>query len=798
LTTESVDRKLNNLLRDERVESCLNTSRFEGILSESDEIRCLALLQEQDGVDKNMQTVNLNDFRAIGVAIGQSVIDRYRGDGAAEESDYEAATVGRAYTPSNKAECDPQNRGVGGSLDNPNLWQRLKLGTYIDKNGNFIDGYPPFTTPHWTWVKPFALKRPRDFDAKPMFFDPGSPAAWGPDGASPTHQQFVDNITVVAILGAQLNQGDDVVWNTSPGALGNYDDSKPLTVENGGLRTPRGHRVNPHTGAPYAPNLVLRGDYARVTATFWAEGPMGSETPGAHWFRMLNWVQSQKSLQRRIGGKGFELNRLEYEVKAYLSIGAVTHDVAIAAWATKLFYNTVRPITAIRFLSELGQSSDPRLPRYHKGGIRLYPGVVELATEDARRKSDGLAQMARSSFCTSPQVFNASGAAKNCENEVSIFSWRPLFEMRWFPGDYWYPYMRPSFVTPTFPSYVSGHSAFARAAAEILERLTGDAFVPGGLMNIFIEEKWTGVSFGESTPSEDVVLQYATYSDAADACGLSRIWGSVHSPMDDVGGQRVGRKVAEQVWPQLLQLFGYVDALGTRHTLIIGIKDSLVDEYSSFALAHDALRERLLQLLREEDGDLSKRYRGRVANFNDVYYAASVKGDPDASVRFVLFAHAENTAERVVAKLLDSDLGGHISFAREVAFRASFKEESPNLSWTVVALLIICILLAVIVLSLIFVAFFLHKKLKSEKTKLSASQNSESFTNSLETCNFENASSMREAAQEEVIGGEEEGEGEEERQKVIEQSSSSSGAMRPCKKRKNPKKIRTRHYKNSN
>ena len=35
------------------------------------------------------------------------------------------------------------------------------------------------------------------------------------------------------------------------------------------------------------------------------------------------------------------------------------------------------------------------------------------------------------------------------------------------------------FVTPPFAGYISGHSTFSRAAAEVLTLLTGDPFFPG-------------------------------------------------------------------------------------------------------------------------------------------------------------------------------------------------------------------------------------------------------------------------------------------------------------------------------
>ena len=51
----------------------------------------------------------------------------------------------------------------------------------------------------------------------------------------------------------------------------------------------------------------------------------------------------------------------------------------------------------------------------------------------------------------------------------------------WILADNWWPYQRPSFVTPPFAGFVSGHSTFSRAAAVVMELLTGDAFFPGGL-----------------------------------------------------------------------------------------------------------------------------------------------------------------------------------------------------------------------------------------------------------------------------------------------------------------------------
>ena len=37
-----------------------------------------------------------------------------------------------------------------------------------------------------------------------------------------------------------------------------------------------------------------------------------------------------------------------------------------------------------------------------------------------------------------------------------------------------------------------------------------------------------------------MTLQWASYRDAADQCSLSRIWGGIHPPVDDIPGRLIG------------------------------------------------------------------------------------------------------------------------------------------------------------------------------------------------------------------------------------------------------------------
>jgi PAP2 superfamily len=105
------------------------------------------------------------------------------------------------------------------------------------------------------------------------------------------------------------------------------------------------------------------------------------------------------------------------------------------------------------------------------------------------------------------------------------------------------PYQRSTFVTPAFPGYVSGHSTFSRAAAEVLTGFTGSPYFPGGLFEV---RRPVGSLELEEGPKHRVVLQAATYYDAADQAGVSRIYGGIHVFSDDLAGRELGSVCGKQ------------------------------------------------------------------------------------------------------------------------------------------------------------------------------------------------------------------------------------------------------------
>jgi PAP2 superfamily len=115
-------------------------------------------------------------------------------------------------------------------------------------------------------------------------------------------------------------------------------------------------------------------------------------------------------------------------------------------------------------------------------------------------------------------------------------------------GHDWRPYQAPSFVTPPFAEFTSGHSTFSAAGAEILRRFTGsDRF------GVTVVQR-AGKSFIEPglVPAQDVRLSYRTFREAADEAGLSRRYGGIHFADADLGGRTAGRKVAGYVWDKAM------------------------------------------------------------------------------------------------------------------------------------------------------------------------------------------------------------------------------------------------------
>ena len=156
------------------------------------------------------------------------------------------------------------------------------------------------------------------------------------------------------------------------------------------------------------------------------------------------------------------------DILLFHALNAALLDAGIATWDAKRHYDSVRPVTAI-----------PQLFDEVDGWGGPGRGTVRMAAED------------------------------------------------------WQPYQDQTFVTPAFPEYPSGHSTFSAAAAEILRSFTGsDRFADGtvlpsdhdtdgepDLVGRYVAVPGSG--FYEPGPDQTVVLEWPTFSAAADEAGIS-------------------------------------------------------------------------------------------------------------------------------------------------------------------------------------------------------------------------------------------------------------------------------------
>ena len=247
-----------------------------------------------------------------------------------------------------------------------------------------------------------------------------------------------------------------------------------------GTHDDQGYDVNPATGQPYADNMVRAADYGRILAEFWADGP-NSETPPGHWNVLANEVADHPLFEKRIGGVGPVVDDLEWDVKLYLALNGATHDAAVAAWGTKREYDYVRPITKIRYQGTMGQSSNSELPSYHPDGLELQEGMVELITPESIAPGGRHRNVYDNANQDSEGNFMLHFTESQLVGKVAIHAWNhepedpetQLSGTDWILAQNWVPYQDDNFVTPAFAAYVSGHSTFSRASAEVPDRFHG-------------------------------------------------------------------------------------------------------------------------------------------------------------------------------------------------------------------------------------------------------------------------------------------------------------------------------------
>lgn len=130
-------------------------------------------------------------------------------------------------------------------------------------------------------------------------------------------------------------------------------------------------------------------------------------------------------------------------------------------------------------------------------------------------------------------------------------------------GESWIPFQEASFVTPGFPDFPSGHSAYSQVFASTMAQWFGPS-VPADRTVVLsdltlMSPMFTGtqtapygsvvVPSGSSlvqpsvVPSAPVTLSWPTWQSLADSAGISRQYGGIHCPSAHVASQAVATQL---------------------------------------------------------------------------------------------------------------------------------------------------------------------------------------------------------------------------------------------------------------
>ena len=458
---------------------------------------------------------------AVGTRIARAVLGYALTDGSNETGGYAAPF----YAPSNEPLVVASISRF--ELNDVNHWQPLEIIGGFSQNGIPTGTVQVAVAPHWGHVAAFGTTSL----AADTPIDPGPPPMLGDPATDATLKAMVVEVIRDS---SELDPAQTATLDISPAARGD----NPL-----GSNAGDGYTMNPATGKPYSPDVVNQADFLRVAAEFWADGPR-SETPPGHWNVIANdasdaLVAAGKPLA--IGGAGAPVDRLQWDVKLYLALNGAVHNAAVVAWGLKGKYDSIRPISLIRYMGGLGQSSKPGGAAYNANGLPLVPGLIEVITKASA--ASGGRHHALAAYVGRVAIKAWAGSPSDPFSETA--------GVKWMLATAWVPYQLPTFVTPSFPAYVSGHSTFSRSAAEVLAAFTGSPYFPGGLASYRTE---AGALLFEHGPTASISLEWATYFDASDQAGQSRLFGGIHIEADDFIGRMLGSACGKAAW-QLAQMY---------------------------------------------------------------------------------------------------------------------------------------------------------------------------------------------------------------------------------------------------
>jgi hypothetical protein len=277
---------------------------------------------------------------------------------------------------------------------------------------------------------------------QPAFAEEMAMLGYAADGSDTSSAALVGAVAAQAVLDFRHVDGSNQANNyadscapacyqpiNTPDVLSDPDHWQPLRLPSGTVQTfasPHWRNVTPFaltSAAQFRPDhgpamSVVKGkpnsdylkqvdlqlkysagltDTQKVVAQYWEDLP-GSETPPGHWCLFAQWVSRR------------DHHTVDEDAKLFFALSNALLDASITAWDAKRQWDSVRPVTAVRWLKQ-------------------------------------------------GQLIQAWGG--------------PYQGTRTIRGEDWQPYQPAGFPTPPFAEYLSGHSTFSAAAAALLKATTG-------------------------------------------------------------------------------------------------------------------------------------------------------------------------------------------------------------------------------------------------------------------------------------------------------------------------------------
>jgi hypothetical protein len=534
---------------------------------------------------------SLFDARAYGTSMANEFLIKNKNDGSREELNYATdksyvlknnmgyldVMQSGVHTPSESVEIKNEDGIVvdyvtkeGKEFANAydiDYWLPMFVPGSLDQNGNELDSPQMALTPFWGSLPTFSdLSAYKSQDKEGVYFEDEKLLMY-----KDNPEEFIKQTLKVMEYSSQLSPVDLIAEQKDFDRDGEFDknigaeliDISPYSMGNNSLGSNdgKGYKINPITGQPYKQTLVKRADYFRGLAEFWADGPT-SETPPGHWNVMTNSVVDKlvaNGTPLRWQGKGNTLAREEYELKVYVAVNGALHDAGIVAWGLKGYYQGSRPVAVLRKLAKMAEND----PVFAEKLVSLSPHLKMVTYEKIKNRGEldessetvtKLAIYAWRGPANFGEILDLRDYSFSFRDELATEEHTFYFPYNtagvgWILAENWLPFQRQTFVTPPFPGFISGHSTFSRAAAEVLTSVTGSEYFPGG--------------YG-SYPAPDLLFeqldqhfefQWAKYTDASDQSALSRLYGGIHASYDDFPGRRIGSKIGKAAAQKANELF---------------------------------------------------------------------------------------------------------------------------------------------------------------------------------------------------------------------------------------------------